>query len=408
MPPKRKNKKKKSSQNKSELTRLGAALRMLGGLGGAAVGGLVGQPGVGQNMGTSLGASVSRWLGSGDYTVSSNSLTKLSPNGTIPAMHSDNQTVVVRHKEYLGPVRGSTAFTVSPGYVLNPGNRSTFPWLCDIASRYSEYRFRGVIFHYVSTSGSVASSTNPAIGTVMMQTSYRASEAAPSSKMEMLNEYWACASAPNTSFCHPIECDPKENPFSIHYVRSSNTPVDSRLMYDMGTVWVATEGMPAHNNIVGDLWVTYEVELRKPVLVSDAVRGLAFVNGSMSVAPTPSVLFAGDFAGVARMEFTCAERAIILSDVVGDLTVCLMIEGNFTAAPTAPAVTTTGCTLVPLNARRQAYFTTVSTSTALSLLTHVVRVRVATPSDLATLAYQAWTWTGTATSITIVITPIGS
>jgi hypothetical protein len=29
---------------------------------------------------------------------------------SIPAMHNDGQSVIIRHREYLGEVRGSTTF----------------------------------------------------------------------------------------------------------------------------------------------------------------------------------------------------------------------------------------------------------------------------------------------------------
>ena len=65
---------KKATKKKNEVTKLGAALRALGGLGGGAVGSLFGNPTTGSTIGTGLGAALSRWLGSGDYRVSSNSV----------------------------------------------------------------------------------------------------------------------------------------------------------------------------------------------------------------------------------------------------------------------------------------------------------------------------------------------
>lgn len=82
--------KKPKAKKAKELTRLGTALRTLGGLGGSAVGSLIGMPGSGGALGSSIGASLSKWLGSGDYEVSSNSiLQRAEANGTIPAMHKE-------------------------------------------------------------------------------------------------------------------------------------------------------------------------------------------------------------------------------------------------------------------------------------------------------------------------------
>lgn len=164
----------------------------------------------------------------------------------------------------------------------------TFPWLSTIAQSYQEYAVKGMVFHYIPTSGSAVSGTNPALGSVMIQTSYRSNDALPTDKVSLLNEYFSNEVVPCSEMAHPIECDPKENPFSIHYVRNTAIPTtDSPLMYDIGITTVATSGMPATGNVVGDLWVTYEVEFKKPIIASnvtaDAWAGMVFSSpGSAS------------------------------------------------------------------------------------------------------------------------------
>jgi len=272
MPPKAK-KKAQSSKNATrataEVTRLGGALRTLGGLGGSALGSLIGMGPTGASYGTGLGAALSKWLGSGDYTVSSNTITQKASAGSIPAMHKEGQSILVRHREFLTEIRGATSFTVRNEFDLNPGLSTTFPWLASIAAQYSQYRIKGLVYHYVPTSGNAVSSTNAALGTVMLQTSYRATESAPTSKIEMLNEYWSSEAKPSEEFCHPIECDPKENPFNVQYVRTGNLPLtENQLMYDLGRTVVAVSGQQADNVVLGDLWITYEIELKKPVLTN--------------------------------------------------------------------------------------------------------------------------------------------
>lgn len=296
-------KKKKNKAASQEVTRLGAALRTLGGLGGAAVGGLIGQPAIGSATGTHLGAALSRWLGSGDYSVSQNSIVTRSSAG-IPAMHSTGQSVIIRHKEFLGEVVSSQTFAVNNVYPLNPGVALTFPWLSGIAARFTEYTFKGVVFHYVPTSGSAVSSTNAALGSVILQTSYRATEDQPLSKVEMLNEYWSTEGAPNEAFCHPIECNPKENPFNVQYVRGDLIPAgDPLMMYDLGKTFLAVSGQQAAGVVLGDLWVTYEVELRKPVLTTNVVDRFPGQNGKFA-AGSISALFNGTTTLVGGLNCT--------------------------------------------------------------------------------------------------------
>lgn len=269
----------------TELTRLGSALRSLGGLGGRLAGGLIGMGDVGATAGTGLGAAISRWLGSGDYTVRENSIVQRASTG-IPMMHRTDQTVTLRHKEYLGEVRSSINFSVQNAFSINPGLRETFPWASGIASQFTQYRIKGMVFHYVPTSGNAVSSTNPALGSVMLQTSYRADDVAPTSKVETLNEYWACEARPDVEFCHPIECSPQENPFGVHYVRTGAAPsTSSILMYDIGQTWLCVSGMQTNGSVVGDLWVTYEIELKKPVIADytgTSLRGAVYRSATGS------------------------------------------------------------------------------------------------------------------------------
>lgn len=280
-------KKKKKQQAAKETTLLGRALRTLGTTGGAALGGYFGMPTAGGALGNSLGAAVSKWLGSGAYTVSTNSVLTEAP--VVPAMHSSGQSIIVRHKEFVMTVSGSTGFAVQNELVLNPGLRSTFPWLSRLAGCYQQYRIRGLVYHYIPTSGTAVSSTNSALGSVMLQTTYRSTESPPATKQELLNEYWSTETVPSETVAHPIECDPRENPFQIHYVRQRGLDtVSDPLLYDMARTFVCTQGMQAVNP-VGDLWVTYEIELYKPIVTSQ-VSGYEVAYGATSTGITANVI----------------------------------------------------------------------------------------------------------------------
>lgn len=287
----------KKTKKKTTPTILGRAFRSLGGLGGGALGSLIGMPTTGAAYGTGLGASLSKWLGSGDYSIRSNSLVNsFEKTGSIPAMHSTGQSIVVRHKEYLCDVVAGTgtptAFNICNEFELNPGLESTFPWLSSIAQQYQEYSWRGMVFHYKPTSGNSVASTNTALGNVMVHTDYRVTAPAPVSKVELLNEYFASDSIPSEEFCHPIECDPKENPYNVQYVRTGAVPSgEDPKTYDLGITRIATKGIPAAATVLGEIWVSYEVELKKPQITgsnSQSVKS-AMVAGD-GTAPTTSSL----------------------------------------------------------------------------------------------------------------------
>lgn len=408
-----KKQKTKSKSTQAEVTAIGRVLRALGGVGGGAAGEYLGNRELGAYVGTGLGGMISRWLGQGAYRVTSNSVVSNYQSGTasIPAMHKSGQSITVRHREFLTTVKGSTGFAVQRFFQLQPADRNTFPWLSGIAPHFQQYRIKGMVFHYVPTSGYAVSGSNPAIGSVMMQTSYRVNDVAPTSKVEMLNEYWACESSPADAFCHPIECAPKENPFNIHYTRTVPVPAnDSPLLYDMGVTYVATSGMPATGNVVGDLWVTYEIEFSKPLVASNATSVVESAS-LYSTDPTPSSLF-GSATVVASgtIAVTAVGNTITFPiGLLGKYLVVVDIEAatNFTAMDLSGTPTLTNCTLLQYWAE-DSYVRTVLTgaSAALGRGTYSFAVTLADPSAVATAVLPSGSWSGLASDIQASVTSI--
>nr|UHS72372.1 MAG: hypothetical protein 2 [Tombusviridae sp.] len=399
-----------SKSKAQELTKLGAALRALGGLGGGFAGNLIGQGGAGKYYGTGLGASLSRWLGSGDYTVASNSVVQRTLRGSdsIPSMHKSGQSISIQHREYLGPIKGSVGFVNQRFFTLQPGDSHTFPWLHSIATQFQQYRIKGMVVHYIPTSGEVVSGTNPAIGSVMIQTSYRASDTAPATKIEMLNEYWATESKPSQEFCHPIECSPKENPFEVHYVRSRPVPTgDSVMMYDMGNIFVATEGMPGANT-VGDLWVTYDIELMKPQVLSDVAAGITY-SAVRNVGGSTADLFgtAGLLSGVAGVTFKNGTVTFPTGNT-GTFHIAINLKANTTFTVfNASGPVAAGCALVNMPGGMAAWR---STCVSPSILTEAVSVwafTITDPSVSATVNFAtSFIVGGTVAEVHCVVTQI--
>ncbi len=390
-------------EKQQEVTILGRALRSLGGLGGGALGGLIGMGSGGAAVGSSLGAALSKWLGSGDYSVSSNSIVSgvVKASTGIPAMHRENQSVIVRHKEYIGQLTSSINYAVRYNLPINPGRSETFPWLSGIAENFQEYTVRGMVYHYIPSSGSAIASTNNALGTVMFQTSYRANETAPVSKHELLNEYWAGETVPSETMCHPIECDPKENPFKIQYIRTGGVPTgDSQLLYDLGSTFIAVSGQQANDVVLGDIWVTYEIELRKPMLLSSVTTGSSFVNRIWNGAGliTNTDLFPAAAAqtseGLLSVTGVAGTRQITFPvGTFGDFTVSLMLSSGagMTNWTTTGNSTTSNCTGFPSTIGFDVDQALVqTTSTVTNTLFYNVIVRKVNKDVVATLTLPIW------------------
>jgi hypothetical protein len=211
-------------------------------------------------------------FGSGDYNYHGMDLMdKISSNGP-PAMRASgaNGRFIVRHREYLGDVSSGagtpTAFEYNT-FSLNPGLSDTFPWLSSIARNYEQYSIRGMVFEYKTLSVDAIAASTVNIGAVIMATDYNAAHVAFPNKQAM-EQYEFCTSGkPSLSLLHPIECSSAETPVKVLYVRSASVPAntDPRL-YDLGTFQIATQGLPAPANSIGELWVSYEIEFYKPNL----------------------------------------------------------------------------------------------------------------------------------------------
>jgi len=418
---KKKNKRSRSTvaaKTKREVTLLGQALRTLGGLGGGAIGSMLGQGATGASVGTSLGAAISKWLGSGDYTVKQNSIVSASLKGSnsIPMMHNQGQSVIIRHKEFLCVVRGSKSFKLQRFFPLQPGDSNTFPWLHGVADRFQQYRIRGMVFHYVPTSGYAVSGLDPALGAVMIQTSYRANDSDPANKVEMLNEYWASENVPSDAFCHPIECAPSENPFQVHYVRTVPVPSgDSPMLYDLGKTFIATQGMPDDDKVVGDLWVTYEIELMKPQIASstltDVVSAFLQSNGTLTAGSTPlgnttSVALTGSSLAVSMLSRTVTFPVGTLGKFL--CVVRVVASSTFTAFDASGAPSYTNCTDTSVNAIGLGYTRTVMTAgtSTLNAGYYVFGVNITDPSVSASVQIAGMSWTGVAASSELTVSPL--
>jgi len=407
---------KKAPVTEKEVGRLGAALRALGAAGGSMLGGYIGHPLAGGAAGSSLGAALSRWLGAGDYRVGTNSIVQrsLKSADSIPMMHNEAQSVVIRHREYLGEIRGNTSFSIEQSYQINPGNSKTFPWLAGVAVRFQEYRIKGMVYHYIPSSGSAVSGTNAALGTVMLSTSYRSTDSPPASKVEMLNEYCSNEAVPSEAFCHPIECDPKENPFNIQYVRSGDVPAeDSRLLYDLGVTHVATSGQQDNGKVLGDLWVTYDIELKKPIVASNVTSTtksteVYFSAGTM----TGSNWFNGTAQYDGTLGATASGRVITFpSGTVGDflIVVRLISTTNYTAVGSFGVSTFTDCANIRIAPGGSLYAGTILGGTAtLGSAFYVTAVRISDPAVSATVTVPSISITGASTETQLMIAPINT
>jgi len=223
-----------------------------------------------------LGNKVGTLLGLGEYEVQQNSILN---EGQSPAMmHSEDDTIFVRHREYLGDIFSSTtpgAFKVE-SYPLQPGLDTVFEWLAPIAAQYQEWIPNGIVFEFKSNSGDQVSTGNTAIGQVVMSTDYNAYNKDPfTNKSQMQNTMYSTNAKITESFYHPIECAPHRNVMDRLFVRAGQVPEGQPAqLYDLGTFAIASQGCSAPGANLGELWVTYEIGLCKASLIQTAAAAI--------------------------------------------------------------------------------------------------------------------------------------
>lgn len=194
----------------------------------------------------------------------------LNPGTQIPKVKNSKGGFCIQHKEYIGDIPAAQAFVLA-SLPINPGQKLTFPWLSQIAENFEEWVPKGIVFMFKSTSSNAVVSTaaNAALGTVVMATEYNVANPLFGSKQQMENYEGAVSCDPSKNMLHTVESAKSQNPLGVYFVRSGDVPAGSdQRFYDMGLFQIATAGMQSNGNNVGELWVSYDIELKKPRILT--------------------------------------------------------------------------------------------------------------------------------------------
>lgn len=305
--------------------------------------------GVGSFLGGKLGHLIETVTGFGDYKVHSNTI--LTGGMPVPQIVNslDRGGIIVRHREFIADIPAATTFTLKK-FSLNPGLFETFPWLAQIAASFEQYKLRGMLFEYVSTSSDALLSTaaSTALGSVMMATDYDVADPSPADKRTMLNSEFASSSKPSNSFIHPIECKKSLTAQNILYTRNGQILPDFDLrLYDFANFYIATDGMQAATGNIGELWVTYEIEFFKQqysflgltdhyrMTTITAARPFGtIVNSNLGAGGTIGGLMSGDGLSYSFPPTYASGKYMLVYDVIGTVA----------AVYASPAITLANCT----------------------------------------------------------------
>lgn len=268
--------------------------------------------------------AIKRAVGMGAYDMMDQEIPTISnPGGT-------DGPVTIRHKEFICDIKSSTGFQIQRALPVNPGQAECFPWLNSLANSFTQYRLEGMIFHFKSTSGSLA--TTQALGEIIMAANYNVNEPVFTSKQQMLNEVMSQSKVPSNDCEVGIECDPRQTVGGgLLYIRNQNYKLTSDLRFsDLCNFYVATQGQSANGINLGELWVTYQISLFKPQFpIPGAENGAKLICPISQVMTFDNLSFQYDNIG---MEYNLTAKTITLPLMAAGTTIQIYAAHKFGGA----------------------------------------------------------------------------
>jgi hypothetical protein len=355
----------------------------------------------GGNMASSM-FGFPKIFGSGSYAMTN---TLWNASQQVPIMHSSNESVRIKHREYIADVSMVGPNYTAVTYAVNPGLSTAFPYLSAVAANFQEYSFKGLVYEFKTTSAtSLTTGTNTAMGSVMLAAQYRADAPSFTSKTQLLNEMWSVDTVPSSSIVLPVECAPAETVLPMQYVRTGSVTGDIKL-FDLATITVATQGgQSGQNNVVGELWVSYDVELRKPQVSSLSGGATGSVFEAIGNTWTTASLFNSFLpAASSTLNVTLSGNSIVFPQGAGGY---YFVDVSFTFSPAATgacSLTYSFCHAASNNVNLYGGVSTASTSNTCNGIV----ILVTAPANNQAVVNISGTWVPTATGVgTVLITSL--
>lgn len=192
-------------------------------------------------------------------------------------MHGEGGEFRIRHREMITQVyyTGNANAVQSTMWYLQPGDGGTFPWMHSIASCFQEYTIEGAAYYFKSLVTPLFSNTAMTAGQVVLATDYNVCRPTYTAKpfasfSEAENTQYTTVAKLQSSLYHPIECAPGMTVNDKKWIRTSTTlpaGADPRL-YDFCKTQLMIScplSGAATPILVGEMWITYDITLRKPL-----------------------------------------------------------------------------------------------------------------------------------------------
>ncbi len=174
--------------------------------------------------------------------------------GMAPRFRAARGVYTVANREFVSDIRGSITDALRVLEInAQPGIKTMFPWLSAIASTHQKYRFRKLQFNYVPVA---SASTN---GRVTMAFAVDPLDPPVTSKQQLFQYH----NSIEGSVWSPMTLTLGKELNGQLFTRIGAVDNTDLKTYDLGRLIVATSN-GSNNNVIGELFVDYEVELSIP------------------------------------------------------------------------------------------------------------------------------------------------
>jgi len=304
--------------------------------------------------------------------------------GRAPRVTASRDSCRVVHREFIGNITGTTAYTLSQQLAVNPGLAATFPWLSVMAQAWEEYKFHKLRFCYYTRTGS----NTP--GSVLLSPDYDASDAPPSSEQIQSSYDETVEDAPWKDMCCALKANLMNGTVKRHYVRQNPLGVNQDVkLYDVANFFVGTVDGTAVS--WGKLWVEYDCEFFIPQLPPAGQLPFGGISAGNNTQTGANPFGVAPLTDAQALGYTINNASQVTFTSLGDYVVGTTYIGTVITVIPAP-VTGAGITLI---SSLSSFPTAATTGTQVTLL------------RVTALAGATASFSLTATTVTGAILSIG-
>jgi hypothetical protein len=240
---------------------------------------------------------------------------------------------IIKHSEYISDVSGSVLFATPLTLNVNPGLPASFPWLAQIANAYEKFCIKQIQFRYAPEAPTTVT------GAIFLSPEYNPQDTAPVSKSETFQNEDTVRTVPWEGVVCKIPTKYLKV-YNEYFVRPGILPANQDLKtYDPLVMYVCTQGQ-ANTNLLGEIWVDYQIELINPQGNITPVSGSAISAAGLTSAHTFNNLVQYGYLSILG---TATTNVLTLSPlVIGAEYICSVVITGATLLTLVPVITSGG------------------------------------------------------------------